>query len=68
MSNEWIVSGLIVVGIIILLGIILNLKENHQEILIAIFVGVMAILVFIGMTNAVHSFIYELLPTLRGGG
>ena len=57
--NEWISSVFITAGFILFVLGLFYLKEHHQELLIKILLGAIAILVFIGMANVIHSLIYE---------
>ena len=64
--DEWVVSILVTIGGLALISVVLYLKENHSRILVGVIVGIVAILISFGLINMVHSFIYELLPLLRG--
>lgn len=63
--NEWVVSSLVTAGFIILIAVVLYLKEKHPDIFLWIILVIIAIAIFIGLTNVVHSLIYESLPSLQ---
>ncbi len=65
--DEWVISSLVTIGLLVLFAVALYLKANHQHILVGIIVGILAIVILVGVINLVHSFIYELLPSLRAG-
>ncbi len=65
--NEWVISTVVTVGLILLIVAIIYLKEKQQHILIGILIGIIIIAVFAGLVNMIHEFIYELLPSLQAG-
>ena len=64
--NERIISSLVTLAGISLLVLIVWLKENHKDILVAIFGIMLGLIILIGLINMVYEFIYEVLPALGG--